>query len=69
MVETAALLVDEVLPERPMRQWVLSLSFALRFPLAQDPDALTQVLGIVYRDRGTSSRKRALPLRAVTRVR
>jgi uncharacterized Zn finger protein (UPF0148 family) len=29
MVETA-LLVEEVLPERPLRQWVLSLPFALR---------------------------------------
>jgi hypothetical protein len=28
---------------------VLSLRFALRFLLATDPDALTQVLGIVYR--------------------
>jgi hypothetical protein len=48
-VETAALLVDEVLPERPLRQWVLSLPFALRFLLARDRDVLTHVLGIVYR--------------------
>ena len=34
MAETAALLADEVLPERPLRQWVLSLPFALRFLLA-----------------------------------
>jgi hypothetical protein len=33
MAETAALLVEEVLPRRPMRQWVLSLPFALRFLL------------------------------------
>ncbi|GMV03038.1 MAG: hypothetical protein AMXMBFR8_30490 [Nevskiales bacterium] len=39
MVETAALLADEVLPERPLRQWVLSLP-ALRFLLATDPQAL-----------------------------
>src|SRR5690606_35395177 len=45
----AALLADDVLPDRPMRQWVLSLPFALRFLLATDPDALTHVLGIVYR--------------------
>ena len=49
MAESAALLADDVLPDRPMRQWVLSLPFALRFLLATDPDALTQVLGIVYR--------------------
>lgn len=31
MAERAALLVDEVLPEQPMRQWVLSFPFQLRF--------------------------------------
>ncbi len=46
---TAALLADEVLPERPLRQWVLSLPVALRFLLATDPDALRRVLGAVYR--------------------
>ena len=49
MAETAALLADGVLPERPLRQWVLSLPYALRFLLATDPDALTLVLGAVYR--------------------
>ena len=49
MTDSAALLVDEVLPQQPLRQWVLSLPFALRFLLATDADALTQVLGIVYR--------------------
>src|SRR5690606_41369810 len=49
MAETAALLADEVLPDRLMRQWVLSLPFALRFLLATNPEALTHVLGIVYR--------------------
>ena len=49
MAETAALLVDQVLPERPLRQWVLSLPHALRFLLARNPAALTQVLGVVYR--------------------
>ena len=48
MVETAALLADEVLPERPLRQWVLSLPFALRFLLATDPESLTLVLRKVY---------------------
>jgi hypothetical protein len=38
-----------VLPEQPLRQWVLSLPFALRFLLATDPDALTRVLRTVYR--------------------
>jgi hypothetical protein len=49
MAETAALLADQVLPQKPLRQWVLSLPFALRFLLATDADALTRVLGIVYR--------------------
>jgi hypothetical protein len=31
MAETAALLVDEVLPRVPTCQWVLSLPFALRY--------------------------------------
>ena len=49
MAETAALLADEVLPERPLRQWVLSLPHALRFLLAVNSEALTLVLGEVYR--------------------
>ena len=47
--ETAALLVDNVLPQQPVRQWVLSLPFALRYLLATRPEVLTQVLAIVYR--------------------
>jgi hypothetical protein len=43
MAETAALLSDEVLPRKPLRQWVLSLPFALRFLLATDAAALTRV--------------------------
>ena len=49
MAETAALLADEVLPERPLRQWVLSLPMALRFLLATRPAVLSEVLGVVYR--------------------
>jgi ribosomal protein S27E len=49
MVETAALLVDDVLPRQPVRQWVLSLPFALRYLLATRPEVITQVLGIIYR--------------------
>ena len=49
MAETAALLADEVLPERPLRQWVPSLPRVLRFLLTTNPAALTQVLGVVYR--------------------
>lgn len=49
VAETAALLADEVLPERPLRQWVRSLRHALRFLLGRNPAALTRVLGVVYR--------------------
>ena len=49
MAEGAALLVDEVLPREPLRQWVLSVPFALRYLFATDPAVLGQVLGIVYR--------------------
>jgi Putative transposase/Transposase zinc-binding domain len=49
MAESAALLVDEVLPEQPMRQWVLSFPFQLRFLFASRPDIMGRVLGIVYR--------------------
>lgn len=43
------MLVDEVLPHQPMRQWVLSVPFPLRFLFASNPEAMTGVLGIVYR--------------------
>lgn len=49
MAETAALLVDDALPQQPVRQWVLSMPFALRYLLATRPEVVTQVLGIVYR--------------------
>jgi hypothetical protein len=49
MAEGAALLVDEVLPREPMRQWVLSVPFALRYLFATDAAVMGQVLGIVYR--------------------
>ena len=44
-----SLLVDAVLPRQPLRQWVLSVPFPLRFLFATEPAALTAVLGIVYR--------------------
>ena len=49
MAESAALLVDEVLPREPMRQWVLSFPFQLRFLFASRPELMGKVLGIVYR--------------------
>ncbi|MCU7850225.1 MAG: IS91 family transposase [Candidatus Thiodiazotropha sp. (ex Lucinoma kastoroae)] len=49
MAESAALLVDEVLPEQAVRQWVLSFPFQLRFLFASRPEIMGRVLGIVYR--------------------
>ena len=49
MVESAALLVDDILPELPIRQWVVSFPHALRFLFATRPDVMGRVLGIVYR--------------------
>ena len=49
MAESAALLVDEVFPEQPVRQWVLSFPFQLRFLFASCPELMGRVLGVVYR--------------------
>jgi len=61
MAETAALLADDVFPDVPLPQWVISLTqstrfargagspFPLRFLFAAHPQAMGKVLGIVYR--------------------
>jgi len=49
MAESAALLVDEVLPHKPVRQWVLSVPYQLRFLFASQPQIMGKALGIVYR--------------------
>ena len=49
MTESAAPLVDEVLPAEPIRQWVFSVPFPLRFLFAAEPAAMGRVLAIVYR--------------------
>jgi ribosomal protein S27E len=49
MAETAALLTDQILPERPLRQWVLSLPIPLRLLLAAQPKLVTPVLQVVHR--------------------
>ena len=49
MAETAALLADEVLPALPLRQWVISFPFALRFLFASCPEALARALEVIYR--------------------
>ena len=44
MAQTAAHLVDHVIPHVPMRQWVLSLPIPWRLLLAAQPKLLTPVL-------------------------
>ena len=43
MADSAALLVDEILPFQPMRQWVLSVPFPLRFLFASQPAVMGKV--------------------------
>ena len=49
MVNTAAHLVDEVLPAIPIRQWVLSFPWPLRLLYSTNPQAMTRTLQIVWR--------------------
>ena len=59
MAESAAPLVDELLPEQLLRQWVLSFPFQLRFLFASRPEIMGRVLGIVYRVIATHLIKKA----------
>ncbi len=49
MAETAAYLVDNILPRVPVRQWVLSFPIPLRSLFAVHPKLLTPVLRILHR--------------------
>ena len=49
MIESAAHLVDHVVPYQPIRQWVLTFPNPLRFLFAVRPQVVSQVLGVVYR--------------------
>jgi hypothetical protein len=49
MTQTAAHRVDHVIPQVPVRQWVLSLPIPLRLLLAAQPQRVTPVLGVVLR--------------------
>jgi len=68
MVDSAALLVDEILPHQPMRQWVLSVPFPLRFLLASQPAVMGKVLGIVYRAIATHLTRKAGYTKATART-
>ncbi len=49
MAQTAAWLVDCVIPKVPVRQWVLSFPIPLRSLFAVHPELLTPVLQIIHR--------------------
>lgn len=74
MVESAALLVDKVFPVQPVRQWVLTVPFPLRFLFAAYPELMGKVLGIVTRaisthlTRQAGFTKREAPTGAVTLI-
>jgi hypothetical protein len=59
MTEAAAHLVDEVLPIRPYRQWVLSFPFQLRYLFAKEPKVMGEVLQIFHRALNTYQCKKA----------
>ena len=59
MADTAAHLVDHVFPEVPVRQWVLSVPFALRYRLAYDSSLVRDVLQVFIRTIFASIRRRA----------
>ncbi|MGH8647633.1 MAG: transposase zinc-binding domain-containing protein [Gammaproteobacteria bacterium] len=49
MAETAAHLVDHVIPRVPVRQWVISFPIPLRVLFAAHPQLLAPALQIVHR--------------------
>jgi hypothetical protein len=59
MADTAAHLVDRVLPRVAVRQWVLTFPFALRYRLAYDSALTSDVLRIFVRAVFASMRRRA----------
>jgi len=59
MADTAAHLVDRVIPDVPVRQWVLSPPHALRYRLAYDPRLLAVLIRIFIRAVFSSLRRRA----------
>ena len=49
MIETSAHLVDHVIPDVPVRQWVLSFPWPLRLLFASRPDSLSRCLAVITR--------------------
>ena len=59
MAETAAHLVDHVIPAVPVRQWVLSLPIPLRLLFAAQPQLLAPLLRVIHRILAAFLTKRA----------
>jgi len=66
MADTAAHLVDRVLPRVPVRQWVLSLPFGLRYRLAHDRELTAEVLRVFVRAIFAWLRRRSRPAQPAT---
>ena len=49
MAQTAAHLIDHIIPRAPVRQWVLSLPIPLRYLLAAHPRLLPPILQVIHR--------------------
>ncbi len=67
MAETAAHLVDSVLPMKPTRQWVLSFPIPIRLCLSARPELMTRLLNITqstiscyYRAQASLSKSKAM---------
>ena len=59
MADTAAHLVDCVLPEAPIRQWVLTLPYPLRYRCAYDAALTSDILRAFLRALFSALRRRA----------
>ncbi len=67
MANTAAWLVDRVLPAVPVRQWVLTLPYPLRYRCAWDARLMTEVLRAFLRSLFADQRRRARQIFGVQR--
>ena len=67
MADTAAWLVDRVLPRVPVRQWVLTLPYPLRYRCAWDASLMTEVLRAFLRSLFADQRARARRLNGIPR--
>jgi hypothetical protein len=68
MADSAAHLVDRVLPRVPIRQWVLSLPFGLRYRLAHDRELTADVVRVFEIDVLQCPRCRAGPMRILVAI-